>query len=120
MAVTETGTRARQPDASGYARAYDGLRIYYEVHSSGAPTVVLMTATPISHSRLWKGQIHFLARHFRVVVYDGRGNGLSDCPDLDKPLLWRWFTDDCLAVLEATQTEAAYLVEPRPKTERVR
>ena len=32
------------------------------------------------HSRLWKAQIHYLARHFRVVTFDGRGNGLSDRP----------------------------------------
>ena len=42
---------------------------------------MLLPPCPISHSRIWKAQIHYLARHHRVVVYDGRGNGNSDSPD---------------------------------------
>ena len=75
MPITETGTRAREPDEAGYAETADGLRLYWEVHGSGEPTIVLLPPTPISHSRIWKAQVHYLARHHRVVVYDGRGNG---------------------------------------------
>lgn len=110
MSVTETGTRARQPDSSGYATSGDGLRLYFEVFGAGTKTIVLLPANPISHSRLWKGQVHYLARHFRVVVYDGRGNGLSDHPDPAHP--WRdvWWAQDCLSVMDATETKAAVLV----------
>ncbi|HXC76472.1 MAG TPA: alpha/beta fold hydrolase [Candidatus Acidoferrum sp.] len=110
MPVTETGTRARQPDSSGYATTGDGLRIYYEVFGAGEKTIVFLPATPISHSRLWKGQVHYLARHFRVVVYDGRGNGLSDHPDPSAKWLGEWCADDCRTVMDATGTKAAVLV----------
>ncbi|HEX3507289.1 MAG TPA: alpha/beta hydrolase, partial [Candidatus Dormibacteraeota bacterium] len=110
MPVTETGTRARQPDSSGYATTGDGLRLYYEVFGTGEKTIVFLPATPISHSRLWKAQVHHLARQFRVVVYDGRGNGLSDHPDPSAKWLGRWFADDCLTVMDATGTDAAVLV----------
>jgi len=110
MPVTETGTRARQPDASGYALTRDGLRLYYEVFGSGSTTIVFLPANPISHSRLWKAQVAYLARHFRVVVYDGRGNGLSDHPDPSGKFLDRWYAEDCLTVMHATGTEAAVLV----------
>jgi len=110
MSVTETGTRARQPDSSGYATSGDGLRLYYEVFGTGTKTIVLMPANPISHSRLWKAQVHYLARHFRVVAYDGRGNGKSDHPDPAAKWLGRWHADDCLAVMDATGTKAAVLV----------
>ena len=82
MTVTETGARAREPDERGFATTDDGLRLYWEVHGGGSPSIVLLPPTPISHSRLWKAQVHHLARHHRVVVYDGRGNGRSDVPDV--------------------------------------
>jgi pimeloyl-ACP methyl ester carboxylesterase/predicted glycosyltransferase len=110
MPVTETGTRARQPDSSGYATSGDGLRLYYEVFGTGTKTIVLLPANPISHSRLWKAQIHYLARHFRVVTYDGRGNGLSDHPDPAAKWLGSWYASDCLAVMDETGTKAAVLV----------
>jgi len=110
MSVTETGTRARYPDQSGHAVAFDGRRIYFEVFGAGAKTIVFMPANPISHSRLWKGQVHYLARHFRVVVYDGRGQGLSDYPDPSETWPANVRVDDCLAVMDATGTHSAYLV----------
>jgi pimeloyl-ACP methyl ester carboxylesterase len=104
------GVSAREPDESGFARAADGLRLYWERHGDGAPAIVLLPATPISHSRLWKAQVHFLARHHRVIVYDGRGNGRSGAPDPSGPWLGDWRRDDCLAVMDATGTQAAVLV----------
>ena len=109
MPITETGTRAREPDDAGYAETDDGLRLHWEVHGSGEPTIVLLPPTPISHSRIWKAQVHFLARHHRVVAYDGRGNGRSDAPDPSGTWLAGWYASDCLAVMDATATEAAVL-----------
>ncbi|MBV8218303.1 MAG: alpha/beta fold hydrolase, partial [Solirubrobacterales bacterium] len=74
------------------------------------PTIVLLPANPISHSRIWKGQIHYLARGHRVVVYDGRGNGNSDTPDTSAPFLDGWRASDCLAVMDATESDQAVLV----------
>ena len=110
MPHTDTGMRARLPDQSGYAVNRDGLRIYYEVFGQGDRTIVLMPCYPIVHSRMWKGQIHYLARHFRVVTFDGVGNGMSDHPDPSS--LWpaNIYANDCLTVMDATDTKAAVLV----------
>src|ERR1700682_2175432 len=110
MPITETGTRARQPDSSGYAVAGDGLRLYYEVFGQSPKTIVFLPANPISHSRLWKAQVHYLARHFRVITYDGRGNGLSDHPDPKGKWIGSWYAQDCLSVMDATATNDAVLV----------
>src|SRR3954451_22810639 len=109
MTVTETGTRAREPDDAGFARSDDGLRLYWEVHGGGSTTIVLLPPNPISHSRIWKAQVHFLARHHRVVTYDGRGSGDSGVPDPVGPWLDAWRRGDCLAVMDATGTQAAVL-----------
>ena len=100
-------TRALYPDASGYVER-DGVNLYYEVYGSGEPTVLLLPTWSIIHSRHWKMQIPYLARHCRVLTFDGRGNGRSDRPasGYDE----REFAADALAVLDATQTERAVLV----------
>ena len=46
MGVTETGTRAREPDEHGYATTSDGLRLYWERFGDGGPTIVLLPPTP--------------------------------------------------------------------------
>jgi pimeloyl-ACP methyl ester carboxylesterase/predicted glycosyltransferase len=100
-------SRARYPDASGYVER-DGVRLFYEVYGSGEPTVLLLPTWSIIHSRHWKMQIPHLARHCRVVTFDGRGNGRSDRPESGYGE--REFAADALAVMDATETERAALV----------
>jgi pimeloyl-ACP methyl ester carboxylesterase len=100
-------SRARHPDAEGYVER-DGVRIFYEVYGEGDQTVLLLPTWSIIHSRHWKMQIPYLARHCRVVAFDGRGNGRSDRPDTGYEE--REFAADALAVLDATGTERAVLV----------
>ena len=56
------------------------MRVFYEVYGSGEPTILLLPTWSLIHSRQWKMQIPCLARHCRVVTFDGRGNGRSDRP----------------------------------------
>ena len=58
-------TRARYPDSTGYVER-DGVRLYYEVYGAGEPTMLLLPTWSIVHSRHWKMQIPYLARHCRV------------------------------------------------------
>ena len=102
-------SRARYPDSEGYVERA-GVRIFYEVYGEGEHTILLLPTWSIIHSRHWKGQIPYLARHFRVVTFDGRGNGRSDRPRGPEAYLAREFADDALAVMDATGTESALLV----------
>ena len=43
--------------------------------------MLLLPTWSIVHSRHWKMQVPYLARHCRVLTFDGRGNGRSDRPD---------------------------------------
>jgi pimeloyl-ACP methyl ester carboxylesterase/predicted glycosyltransferase len=102
-------TRARYPDESGYIKR-DGVRLYYEVHGSGEPTVFLLPTWSVIHSRQWKMQIPYLARHCRVVTFDGRGNGRSDRPAEPAAYAEAEFAADALGVLDATATDRAFVV----------
>src|SRR5581483_7190397 len=101
--------RARLPDVDGFVER-NGVKLGYEVFGDGPKTVLLMPTFPIVNSRMWKAQIPFLARHYRVVTFDGPGNGRSD-----RPLDPGAYTDDAhvaatLAVLDETGTDSAVFV----------
>jgi pimeloyl-ACP methyl ester carboxylesterase len=66
-----------------------------------------MPTWTIVHARFWKAQIPYLARHFRVVTYDGPGNGRSDRPLDPAPYGCEAQGRLALAVLDATGTERA-------------
>jgi len=100
--------RARQPDESGYAES-SGARIYYEVFGSGPVTLLLMPPWTLVYSRVWKLQVPYLARHYRVIAYDGRGNGKSSRPMDAESYTVRNYADDALAVLDATNTRSAVI-----------
>jgi pimeloyl-ACP methyl ester carboxylesterase len=101
--------RAREPDASGFVDSA-GARIYYEVFGSGALTILLLPTWSLVHSRVWKLQVPYLARHFRVIVFDGRGNGKSSRPTGASAYAPQAFVDDALAVMDATATASAVIV----------
>src|SRR5437763_15212284 len=93
-------SRARYPDSEGYVER-DGVRIFYERYGEGERTILLLPTWSIIHSRFWKGQIPYLARHFQVLTFDGRGNGRSDRPPEPEAYAEQEFADDALAVLHA-------------------
>ena len=101
--------RARLPDVSGEVTR-DGVRLHYDVYGNGPTTVVLMPTWSIVDSRFWKAQVAYLARHHRVVTFDGRGCGRSDRPRGATAYAHREFAADTLAVLDATDTERSVLV----------
>ncbi|MDX6487012.1 MAG: hypothetical protein QOF43_2165 [Gaiellaceae bacterium] len=102
-------TRARYPDSEGYVER-DGVRAFYEVYGAGEPTVLLLPTWSIVHSRIWKLQVPYLARHCRVLTFDGRGNGGSDRPQDPAAYAEEQYAGDALAVLDATRTERAFIV----------
>lgn len=104
--------RALQPTTTGYAtNPADGVRSSYEVF--GPPeaerSIVFLPTWSLVHSRVWKMQIPYFARRgFRVVTFDGRGNGLSDRPE--HGYRTADFTLDTLAVFDDLDIQRAALV----------
>jgi pimeloyl-ACP methyl ester carboxylesterase len=85
--------RARYPDAEGFIER-DGVKIGYEVFGAGEPTILLLTSWAIVHARQWKFQVPYLARRFRVITVEGRGNGRADRPKAAEAYLDREYVDD--------------------------
>jgi pimeloyl-ACP methyl ester carboxylesterase len=99
--------RARLPDREGYVESH-GTRIFWEEHGAGERTVMLIPPWQIVHSRIFKMQVHYLARYFRVLTFDPAGNGRSDRPasGYDHGTA----VAHALAVLDATGTSRASLL----------
>jgi pimeloyl-ACP methyl ester carboxylesterase/predicted glycosyltransferase len=106
---SDTGTPARLADAHGFVER-GGVRVYWESFGHGDPALLLLPAWSIVHSRLWKTQVPYLARHFKVVTFDGRGNGMSDRPADPGAYMDSEFTEDALAVLDASGTDKAFVI----------
>jgi pimeloyl-ACP methyl ester carboxylesterase len=109
MTTSREQTRARYPDEEGYV-GRDGVRLFWERYGTGQPTILLPPTWEIVHSRFWKCQIPYLARHTMVVTFDPRGNGRSDRPWGFEAYRRREFAADALAVLDAVGADKAVVV----------
>jgi pimeloyl-ACP methyl ester carboxylesterase len=101
--------RARYPDTSGFVDR-GGVKIGYEVFGDGAPAVVFAPTYPIVHSSVWKAQVPYLARRFRVINIDPRGNGRSDRPVSPAAYADTEFVADIVAVMDACDVDRAVIV----------
>ncbi len=101
--------RAREPDQQGFV-VRDGVKVAYEVFGDGPRTLVFLPSWVIAHSRMWKAQVAYLARHMRVLTIDGRGNGLSDRPSEAAQYEDREYAADALAVMDAVGAARATIV----------
>jgi pimeloyl-ACP methyl ester carboxylesterase/predicted glycosyltransferase len=101
--------RARYPDRDGYVER-EGVKVFYELYGQGEKTILLLPTWSIIHSRHWKAQIPYLARHFRVLTFDGRGNGRSDRPADPSAYAEEEFVADAIAVMDETETARALIV----------
>lgn len=105
--------RARHPDIVGHLER-DGVTLGFEVFgqelAASRPTVVLMPTWTIVHARTWKLQVPYLARHYRVIVYDGPGNGRSERTTDPTRYTFDAYAADAAAVLDECGVERAVVV----------
>ncbi len=98
--------RAALPVESGSVER-DGVRVTYEVFGAGELTLMLMPTWCVVHSRVWKMQVPYLARHFRVITWDGPGNGGADRPQGQELYSAEAHVALAVDVLDATGTQRA-------------
>lgn len=101
--------RARHPDIEGHVER-DGVQLGYEVYGEGEPVVLLLPSWTIVHARFWKMQIPYLSRFYRVIAYDGPGNGRSDRVTDPQRYSADAYAEDALAVLDRCGVDRAVVV----------
>jgi pimeloyl-ACP methyl ester carboxylesterase len=104
--------RALEPHQIAFVtNPHDGVRTYFEVFGDpdAARTILFVPTWSLVHSRCWKMQVPYFARRgFRVVTFDGRGNGGSERPV--EGYTSDHYTRDALAVLDAAGIDRAAVV----------
>jgi pimeloyl-ACP methyl ester carboxylesterase len=104
--------RAIEPQTSGFVvNPEDGVRSYYEVFgpADASRSILFLPTWSLVHSRCWKMQIPYFARRgFRVVSFDGRGNGRSDRPG--EGYSCDHYVRDALEILDELSIERVALV----------
>jgi pimeloyl-ACP methyl ester carboxylesterase len=86
-----------RPPKTGYA-SVNGLRMYYEIHGSGEPLVLLhggLTTIETSFGAL----LPLLAAKRQVIAIEQQGHGHTG--DIDRPLSYRHMADDTARLLQS-------------------
>ncbi|MCR4265975.1 alpha/beta fold hydrolase [Nitratireductor sp. ZSWI3] len=85
---------------SGYAPV-DGTELYYEIHGTGAPLVMLHGG--VNPSEMFGAPLAEMAKNFKVIAIQARGHGLSK--DTEAPWSFEQAADDVAAVMKDLKIE---------------
>lgn len=91
---------------SGRVKVND-VHLYYELYGEGDP-LVLVAGTGISLAPWRVFQVPEFSKYYRVLIYDHRGLGRSDKPDL--PYSTRLFAQDCAGLMDTLGIERAHIM----------
>ena len=92
-----------KPTASGYADV-NGLKMYYEVHGSGKP-IVLLHGSYMNIPLNWSHIIPLLAKDRKVIVAEMQGHGRTK--DISREFSYEGMADDVSGLLEHLKTDSA-------------
>jgi len=84
----------------------NGVDMYYEIHGEGEP-LVLIDGLGSDHKTLLAFQVPSFAQHYRCILPNNRGVGLTDKPDA--PYSTALMADDAAALLDSLGVESAHV-----------
>jgi pimeloyl-ACP methyl ester carboxylesterase len=97
---------AQQTPTTGYAPV-NGLKMYYEVHGSGEP-VVLLHGAYMTIPGNWTGWIAELSKTRKVIAVEMQGHGRT--ADINRDLSFENLSDDVAALLDHLKIPSADLI----------
>ena len=97
---------AQQKPTTGYAPV-NGLKMYYEVHGSGDP-VVLLHGSFMTITNNWTGWIGELSKTRKVIAVEMQGHGRT--ADIKRDFSYENLADDVAALLDHLKIPSADLI----------
>lgn len=84
----------------------NGIQMYYEIHGQGDPLVLIMGLR--RNAEWWYNQLPTLSQHFQVLVFDNRGAGRSDKPEM--PYTIGLFAEDTQGLMRSLGLSKAHIL----------
>jgi len=97
---------AQQKPTTGYAPV-NGLKMYYEIHGSGEP-VVLLHGAFMAISGDWNDWIGELSKTRKVIAVEMQGHGRT--ADINRDITYDNLSDDVAALLDYIKTPSADII----------
>src|SRR3990170_5029992 len=102
---TALSAQAQKP-TTGYAPV-NGLKMYYEIHGSGEP-LVLLHGSYMTISNNWTGWIGEFSKTRKVIAVEMQGHGRT--ADINRDFSYENLADDIAAMLDYLKIEQADLL----------
>jgi pimeloyl-ACP methyl ester carboxylesterase len=106
MTLVTTVAHAQQKPTTGYAPV-NGLKMYYEVHGSGKP-VLLLHGAFMTITNNWAGWISELSKTRKVIAVEMQGHGRT--ADIPRDITSENLADDVAALLNYLKIPRADLI----------
>src|SRR5258708_24674032 len=106
MTLVTADVSAQQKPTTGYAPV-NGVKMYYEVHGSGEP-VVLLHGAFMTITNNWAGWIGELSKTRKVIAIEMQGHGRT--ADTPRDITYENLADDVAALLEKLDIPRADLI----------
>lgn len=106
MTLVPADASAQQTPTTGYAPV-NGVKMYYEVHGSGEP-VVLLHGAFMTITNNWTGWIGELAKTRKVIALEMQGHGRT--ADIARDITYENLADDVAALLDHLKIPRADLI----------
>lgn len=96
-------TETKQDSTSGYA-AVNGLKMYYEIHGTGSPLVLIHGGGSTIYTTFGR-VLHEFAKTHKVIAVEMQAHGHT--ADIDRPLSFEQDADDIAALLKELHIDKA-------------
>src|SRR3984957_1909128 len=106
MTLVPAVVSAQQKPTTGYAPV-NGVKMYYEVHGSGEP-VVLLHGAFMTITNNWTGWIGELSKTRKVIAVEMQGHGRT--ADIERDISSEHLADDVAALLDHLKIPKADLI----------
>jgi pimeloyl-ACP methyl ester carboxylesterase len=106
MMLVPADVSAQQKPTTGYAPV-NGLKMYYEIHGSGEP-VVLLHGAFMTITNNWDGWIGELSKTRKVIAVEMQGHGRT--ADIERDISQENLADDVAALLDHLKIPKADLI----------